>query len=292
MTPGDEPVKYARKSCLPCRRSKRRCDRKVPFCDLCLRKEVECIYPVRHEGNQAVPESHHPLGSFSSDGSSRFHEHALAHASDFLLQSPLDESYANAIYFIAPQIFQQARLDLPRLNLASAVDPRISSLVGDVSMIRGIAASYFTTIHRWLPIVSKQGFFSHLLNPMAQRQTELNLLVLCMKLCSTASLDESGNGGAKTTLYRITKRLHQEAEVAHILSIHVLQAGVLLAFYELSQALYPAAYLNVAACARYGLAFEIDKACQNKMGDSDGTRTWNEIEEKRRVWWAVIMFDR
>lgn len=161
-------------------------------------------------------------------------------------------------------------------------------MIGDISSIRGIAAIFFEEIHRWLTIISKESFFVHLLNPLTERQTELSLLTLCMKLCCAAR----SNGDSQTVLYNTAKRFYHEVEAAGFLSIPVLQSGILIAFYELGQAIYPAAYLTVGACARYGLMLGLDRSLLALEGDSDGSRSWTEVEERRRVWWAVLIFDR
>jgi Fungal specific transcription factor domain/Fungal Zn(2)-Cys(6) binuclear cluster domain len=284
MPPDKAPARHARTACLPCRRSKRRCDKKIPICYLCAHKEVECSYPARYDGIQqsivVTPDS------FSPDGHQRTHERLMPS----LGLPPLVGSDINAIYFIAPHFFQQTRLQLPRPNLPVPIE--VSSLVGDVSSIHSIASIFFTTIHRWLPIVSKQGFFAFLLNPITQRQVELSLLTLCMKLCCAAPTDEGGDGGTRTALYRTVKRFYNEVEMSGVLSIPVLQAGILIALYELGQAIYPAAYLSVGACARYGLALRLDKLSSASIDNGDVQRPWDEVEERRRVWWAVLMFDR
>lgn len=107
-----------------------------------------------------------------------------------------------------------------------------------------------------MPIVSKRRFYTHLLHPLSRRQAELGLLAICMKLYCTAP-PEASNG--RTELYRIAKQFYFEVETAGLMSIHVLQAGVVIALYELSQAIYPAAHLTVSVCARYGIAPGIDK---------------------------------
>ncbi len=215
---------------------------------------------------------------------------------------------ASAIYFIAPNIFQQARLELARVDLT--VPASVALLVGDLSSVRAIGACWFVTIHRWFPIVCKSNFFSCLLNPLARRRAELSLLALSMKLCCTAPHlaaasappspgDDMYDGGnhhaARTPLYRAAKRFYHEAETAGLVSVHVLQAGILIALYELAHALYPAAYLTVGACARHGLAIGIDKFSLVQWGGGGGAdepRSWDEVEERRRVWWAVLIFDR
>uniref|UniRef100_A0A0B7KI44 Xylanolytic transcriptional activator regulatory domain-containing protein n=1 Tax=Bionectria ochroleuca TaxID=29856 RepID=A0A0B7KI44_BIOOC len=50
---------------------------------------------------------------------------------------------------------------------------------------------------------------------------------------------------------------------------------------------------SVGACARQGLALGVDKLLIDGVGsDNIGTRTWQEVEERRRAWWAVLMLDR
>lgn len=198
---------------------------------------------------------------------------------------------ASAIYFLAPHIFRQAQLELPRSDIP--IPAEVSSLIGDTSSIREIANTFFSTIHFWLPIVFKKGFFVSMLSPWTQRQTELSLLTLCMKLCNTAPSEDEG---PNNFLYRTAKRFHHEVETAGILSSHVLQAGLLIALYEMGHAMYPAAYLTVGACSRYGLALGLYNNCSPTSANDDleirGHRSWNEVEENRRVWWAVLIFDR
>ncbi|UKZ45872.1 hypothetical protein TrVGV298_000065 [Trichoderma virens] len=94
---------------------------------------------------------------------------------------------------------------------------------------------------------------------------------------------------AKTVLYRTAKQFHFEVESSGILSVAVLQAGVLIAIYELGHAIYPAAFLSIGQCARYAAALEIDKSITSRLLDK---LPWNEVEEQRRVWWSIIILDR
>lgn len=113
-----------------------------------------------------------------------------------------------------------------------------------------------------------------------------------MKLCNTAPSDDDE---ANTYLYRTAKNFHRDVETAGILSTHVLQAGLLIALYEMGHAMYPAAYLTVGECSRYGLAMGLYRSCSPTSVIEDAEmrgRSWNEIEENRRVWWAVLIFDR
>jgi hypothetical protein len=289
-----ETVRLARTACLVCRRSKRRCDRKLPSCSLCIHRDIDCSYPARRTPNQTqlatnvladlTPSSPSPEGYADING------HEVPYMSFPSTLSKDTQYVANAVYFISPQLHLQARLELPRPSVR--VPANVSSLIGDVSSIRSIASFFFATIHPWLPFISKRTFYSCLLNPLTERRTELCLLTLSMKLCCTAPGDEEGEDTVKTRLYHTVKRFHHEVESAGFLSIHILQAGILIALYELGQAIYPAAYLTVGACARYGLALGVNKFALASAADDYGPLSWNDIEERRRVWWAVLLFDR
>jgi hypothetical protein len=93
-------------------------------------------------------------------------------------------------------------------------------------------------------------------------------------------------------LYHAAKRFHMAVEAVGVLSVHVLQANILTAIYEMGHAIYPAAYISVGTCARYGLALGIDKCVTGPPCESEWARFWVEIEEKRRAWWAIILLDR
>ena len=259
-----------------------------------MRKEVDCVYPSRQTGSQSVLAVHQsPAGrspeTLPAHGSSPDYEYGQQGLSPLGVSGSV-ESGAHAIYFVAPHIFQQARLEFPRPEIP--IPSEVLTILGDASSVREISTQFFRTIHRWLPIVSKKGFFAYLLNPLARRHTELSLLAICMKLCCTPPPEGNGDANETAKIYRAAKRFHFEAETAGVLSIHTLQAGIMIALYELAQAIYPAAYLSVGACARYGLALGVDNLSTGWSGDGDGPRSWNEVEERRRAWWAVLMFDR
>jgi hypothetical protein len=156
--------------------------------------------------------------------------------------------------------------------------------------VQSIAEQYFLVIHRWLAFISRKTFFTYLVNPLAQRRTEQALLVLSMKISQV--LPEEADFDAT---YRVAKRFHNDVESSGVLSIQVLQANLLIALYEIGHAIYPAAYLTIGQCARYGLALGIDKLGRFSPTDEPcitGSRSWNEVEEGRRVWWTILELDR
>ncbi|KAL6806847.1 hypothetical protein GGI42DRAFT_366619 [Trichoderma sp. SZMC 28013] len=305
FSPNEALVSHARTACEPCKRSKRRCDRVLPSCELCNKKDVECVYVRRRRAQDVVQKSHHSgrrrspstvtrrklitvsRESTESNGNSETSSSTLS--SVFVSLAHGGSDAAAAIYFIAPDIFHQARLDLPRPQLSLIQRPH------DASDIHKISSTYFETVHWWMPIVSKKGFFAKLLNPLQHSRAELYLLVTAMKLiCSQADMPAPGDDSNHIVAYKRVKQMYFEMETSGNLSLRVLQAGILIALYETGHAIYPAAYLSVGACVRYGIALGIDKLVLESDVTHEGLQmyTQTEVEEQRRVWWALLLLDR
>ena len=75
---------------------------------------------------------------------------------------------------------------------------------------------------------------------------DLAMLFLAMKLVIT-SADEVGDD----SLYSLAKNFLATLEHHGVISLLCLQAMVLVALYENSHAIYPAAWMTIGACARY-----------------------------------------
>ncbi|KAL6815024.1 hypothetical protein J3E69DRAFT_346604 [Trichoderma sp. SZMC 28015] len=274
---------HSRIACHACRRGKRRCDRVFPACQLCIRKDMRCSYPRPPAKRSYTPEivwDEEPLRDDSP-----FSDY---HPPPQVEQTPyLDSAFdtARAVQFLAPRIFRDIQLEIPRLELPVPSD--VATYVGDPQQIRDIAAVLFSQNASWLPIVCRKRFFSSLLNPLSPRQADGVLLALCVKLYCTTTVHRGDS--PKTALYRTVKRYHHEIEAAGIMSLQVLQATIFIALYEMGQAVYPAAYWTVGTCARYGIALGLDQLMTNN-NDLDGP--WMEVEEKRRSWWGVLALDR
>ncbi|KAL7919879.1 hypothetical protein ACQKWADRAFT_329240 [Trichoderma austrokoningii] len=259
---------HSRISCHACRHGKRRCDRVLPACELCMRKEIRCSYPKLPAKRSYTPEI------FWDDSSSAVDDrHSQQRDQTPDLESAFDT--VRAVQFLAPKLFRDIKLETPPTYVSLPSD--VAVYVGDTQQIRDIAAVLFSQDASWLPIVCRNHFFNASLNPLAPKRAESTLLALCMKLyCTTVGQNGSSQ---KTALYRTSKRYLSEIEAAGLMSMHVFQAAIFIALYEIGNAIYPAAYLTVGACARYGIALGLDKLMTD---NSDFNRSWTETEEKRR----------
>jgi hypothetical protein len=292
----------ARTACFPCRHSKRRCDKSLPACQLCIRKGVDCSYPTRRAQKYVVlPQSSEAsqitastrdnsinsgvTRSSKSDSLEREGSLEASHAATGVVQS---FATATAIQFIAPRIFRDAHLEIPRVNIAIPKD--VAAQVGDFGQIRDIYATFSSQAEIWTPVIFRKNFFNIALNPLSPRRIEGVLMCLCMKLSCTSAPSYEDDG--KRTLYKMIKDFYAEVEATGIMSICVLQSALLIAVYEIGNAIYPAAYMTVGSCARYGIALGLDKLMGNLTGEGNLGKPWMEIEEMRRVWWGILILDR
>lgn len=170
---------------------------------------------------------------------------------------------------------------------AASVPPHILHLIGDVNDIQDTAAKFFDHIHLWMPFISKKRFYDVHLRTLPPLYPDVILLVLCLKLITT--FPPARPRDARTPLYYAAKHFHLDLEGEGTFSILILQAGVLLALYEIGHGIYPAAFLTIGACARYAHALGINVS---KTAGSRKVLTLVEAEERRRVWWAIVILDR
>lgn len=123
-------------------------------------------------------------------------------------------------------------------------------LLGDGSAVQAVISDYFDTVHTWMSIISKKRMMRNMLNPLWEAGPDLALLFLCMKLMITRP--QEGLESAHHPIYTAAKRFLALMEASGMTSLLVLQAYVLVATYEIGQAIYPAAWMSAGACVRYG----------------------------------------
>lgn len=279
-------------SCFLCRRGKRRCDKNLPACQLCTRKGWKCTYPQRRGQRSASPPHSPDRAEPVNEPNSVITRPALTNNGIFSSHQTAASSTPSvavniAISFLAPDLFREVSLEIPRPD--SDIPEDVTLNLGDRQMLRKTAVQFFQIT--WMPIIGRKRYFNAVLNPLSPLRRPTSLLALCIKLCC---LEVRDNGDEeRASVYRLVKKFYLEVESTEGLCIQVLQAGILIAIFEIGDAIYPAAYLTVGTCARYGVALGLDKINQDRLGsDHDRTVSWMEIEERRRAWWGVLILDR
>jgi hypothetical protein len=188
------------------------------------------------------------------------------------------------ILFMDPDLLKHGQYDAS--SAAVEIPTQIKHLVGNVDEVRLTSEKYFARTHPWMPFISKKRFYDIYMRQVDSASPDLTLLFLAQKLITTPP--PASPQSVRTPFYHATKRYHSHLEGSSILSVPTLQAGILLALYEIGHAIYPAAYLTVGACARYAYALGLSV----KGVSVRKPTTMVEAEERRRVWWAILILDR
>lgn len=188
-------------------------------------------------------------------------------------------------FFLDVDLFKQCQLTLPR-DFAT-IPEYIQPFIGGMNSIRDGAAKYFEKIQPWMPIVAKKRLFRYMISPVSRIRADIALLIVAMRLVTIFPVDSSWD--PRNSMYLAAKRMYADAEAAGILTLPLLQAGVIISIYEYGHAMYPATFFTVAACARYGALLGIDK--EGTLFE-DPSLHWVEVEERKRVWWAILIMDR
>lgn len=206
--------------------------------------------------------------------------------------SIVNESHNNSriidfptMLFLDPGILQQSQIEI--FQTSFRIPEQVLHLLGDMDEIRNIASKFFTHVHLWMPFISKKRFYDLYLPSYSQYRPDLTLLFLSLNLITSSPPHDPQN--PQTPLYRAVKHFLIEVEGSAAFSILVLQAGVLLALYELGHGIYPAAFLTIGSCVRYAHALGIKTKTTASIRR---VLTLVEVEERRRVWWALVILDR
>jgi len=192
-----------------------------------------------------------------------------------------------ALFFLDQEMFKEARMSIPRPS--PSIPEEIYQMLGDIDGLRKITTRFFTTTHMWFPILSRKRFEIMLNDAGFEPLPDVAILFSAMNLLT----DEGSNSrnSTRTNSYWDVKNFAVALEANAVMTPQLLQANVLVALYEIGHAIYPAAYLSVGKCVTLGKALGLD----NRKDAPQMLRrfgAWAELEEVRRLWWAILLLDR
>ncbi len=163
-------------------------------------------------------------------------------------------------------------------------------VVAAFSQASNISALFFSKMHLWMPFISRPKWEMQLIGPFSKPGADVKLLLFAMKLLLWSPGSDGDSRDPTTAEYLIMKTLLSSAESIGVLSLEMLQAAILLTIYEYAHTIYPAAYISIGTCVRYGQALGIDKQRREDMDSRNSN--FDQQEERRRAWWAVVILDR
>ncbi|QKX61941.1 uncharacterized protein TRUGW13939_09097 [Talaromyces rugulosus] len=275
-----DPVLYA---CAPCKKNKRRCDKRVPSCGSCLKTGRVCDYS---SPPQVTPES-------EISALQRRVQELEEHVRQFPVQmpsvsstsGPVDSNLSIQAFYLDSEVWSSLKFpDRPAQILAP---DDICAALGDQADIDSIKTGYFQSIHVWLPFVSKIRVSRLTQVPQSCPKTDIALLLLCMRLIQEVP---DRYGPHSLDLYNLAKEFSKRLELEGLLTLSTVQAGVLLLLYEIGHGIFPAAFMTISYCARQGVALGLHNKFAPQLYGKP--RFWGDWEERQRVWWTIMILDR
>ncbi|KAI2622409.1 hypothetical protein GGR54DRAFT_629945 [Hypoxylon sp. NC1633] len=274
----------ARFACVGCRRLKRKCPKELPACSLCLRLEKQCEYSVRARNLYQDANREPSTGSQKASVEAELHSSIDSSPVQGLVNRHGNTDTFPAMFFLDSDVCNRPLASDCHPAPAPTATPCVLS-----SEAYRVYETYFSTVHQWLPILSKKRVRRHMAEYGSLTSGPSQLLFLCMKLVSEP-LPPDVSARENSTYMEVLETLLR-VENSCLSCLQLLQSIILISVYEISHAIYPAAYLRVGHGSRVCVIMGFHDR-KNAVQLFKDTITWTEREEERRAWWAIFCLDR
>ncbi|KAH7393285.1 hypothetical protein BKA64DRAFT_82589 [Cadophora sp. MPI-SDFR-AT-0126] len=283
--------------CTPCRKQKKACDKIFPSCSTCSRLRRECSYESGPAPDVGSLES---LSVRLTNLEDEMSEHRAICDGRIAISAVKSTSYhplpqgisldtssaMSSAFFLDVNIFRQQNSKAPKPQFT--IDGMILDDIGDKLEFQTIIGAYFFSVAPWMCIIQRNRFYDETLASQVELTADILFLILCMKLLNDTIPPQET---PRTELWYHTKNRFLSLVSSGYASIRLLQAGVLFCLYESGHSIYPEAYISIGHLARLGQAIGLhDTAGIPQLALEPNT--WDEMEERRRVWWALWILDR
>ncbi|KAF2867774.1 hypothetical protein BDV95DRAFT_502582 [Massariosphaeria phaeospora] len=284
-------VSHAAQVCLICKARKKKCDKALPSCNYCIRKKLQCAYST-------------PQTQFLSRAQLRSYPSLSPSESDTVQPSP-------SPYVLSPTV------PLNPLELATSLNLQVNRLIRSTGQfVDDISAQYFQGIHRYLPVISRTRFHDNLVTSGAAPSAGFSVLLLAICVVSPVPTvgrvreDASSTSQAvdRQQLYLTAKSLLAQVQGSSPVSVHLIQAALLLSLHEYMEGRPDDALASIAGCARMAYTARIHIrdhssspfAPPNTPGTNSESDTsavanadsWLQAEEAANTWWAIVICER
>lgn len=288
-------------ACLSCRAQKKGCNKALPACSSCVRLNRLCRYssgpaPASIPGDyqklvERVAHLENEITQYrtlsDSDAVSTYTNPTSSITSTAVgSYSRSDDSAFPSSFFLDVDVFKQQRIKAHKPR--GAIPDEILQAIGDDMQIRTTIGAYFFSVSTWMAMTSKRRLYQEVSNSSFGMSIDIALLVLAMKLVNEKLPRDQC---PLTDLYAMTKEFYSNVKSTGIGSIRLLQSGILISLYEIGHSIYPEAYLSLGHCGRLGQAIGLHDTGRVPQLALE-PESWDEMEERRRVWWAIFILDR
>ncbi|KAL7803003.1 fungal-specific transcription factor domain-containing protein [Trichoderma afarasin] len=193
----------------------------------------------------------------------------------------------NSTHDIVPEVPGPSLSSLTTLNatFGTALQKETRSILRTPDEVRQTASTYFSSVHRRLPIISESRFHENLSRLFVPSGIDFTTLCLCMKLIQQNPVQQNARTrDISSPHYLVAKSSIGFLEAAGFDTLDAIQSRLLLALYEIGHGIYPAASVSIGSCARLARNLGLSRDSWRSQ-DTD-------VEERKRTWWAVHNLDR
>ncbi|XXH00062.1 hypothetical protein Hte_006404 [Hypoxylon texense] len=156
-----------------------------------------------------------------------------------------------------------------------------------------VTARHFQGVHHFVPVISCTCFHQHLIALGAVPAANFSVLLLAVCLITyDPILDRTSGavrGGAtdRHTIFVPARSLFAELKAVSLPSVHLIQAGLLLALYEYANGQPERAFASIASRARMAYSAGIHRCRQQCVDDSAVGAA-----EAANTWWGIVICER
>lgn len=264
--------------CDSCKSRKKACDKRLPTCSACSRRNALCVYtpPDEQEHNGAGPPNRRSTGIDAAF----FHSlDPTLRSSVLLMDTASDGGFPSSV------------ASFSQLDLNHAVHAQVSRIIKTTGLlIDDIIVRFFTGAGVWMPVISKQRFHDQLLQFGAYPTATFSVLLLSMCLVVYQPAPPGAEKIDQESLYLATKMLFEQTHAIIPTSTNLMQAALLLTGFEYVQRRIYAALMSITTSARMGLAHGYHRYFSCQAGQDADARV--KAEERKILWWIVVVFER
>ncbi|OJI84798.1 hypothetical protein ASPTUDRAFT_40824 [Aspergillus tubingensis CBS 134.48] len=253
-------IERASQVCSTCKSRKKGCDKKLPTCGYCAKRNLPCRY-------QGSPVAEEPVAD------------------------AITQIETNAILLQMVSLFGPPSENMPTAPRRTWCHVCRIIQLADLSL-QEISRRYFSNFHNWLPVVSYELFQERLArynSPSRSAPVDFSVLVLGMCLV-TLQPSKLNTHITPHSLYATMKMLFAEAQAIMCVSTYLIQAGLLIAAYEYANGRPEAAHITMGSLARS--AFAIGLADSSSWKTNEASIGSSERLERLNLWWGVIILER
>jgi Fungal specific transcription factor domain len=167
-----------------------------------------------------------------------------------------------------------------------------AKILADVAQVNRMAEHYFASSYVRMPILSKARFFRELPRLFANPQADFILLCLSINLLMQRPNLARHIETMQSSLYVSVKTYLASLEATNYITLNSVQAMVLVTFYEMGHAIYPAASASIASCARLAHFLGLNRKDFQSREHENDVAIRATAEEEKRTWWAIMNLDR